>query len=317
MNDGLRLLARFLRRFGYDIKRQHQYNLLPIAGQAELASLASFYNNNVDRAPIKGANLDRLVIYLRICVRADAQKNRPPNFAATSNADLVSGCARSLIKSINHALQHNVASIKLLVLDDHSDPEYRDQIERLFRQCLAETELRTTRSSGQGASLIEQFDLARSENALCYFCEDDYLHVESAIAGMCGFYRQIVERCDTHLVIHPQEHDFLYTRHIYPSYILIGDDRHWRTISHATHTLFMHSSLVSKHWAYFENTRYVGDRKNRRLGVESRTTNHLFELYPGFAPIPAVAAHMQTLQSLPPLFDWQDLWNSNKTDADQ
>ncbi len=318
MNDALRLLARLLRQFGYDIKRHHQYNLLPIARIKDFNSIATLYRNNTAGNDSSAARLDQLIVYLRVCLQTAAQKNRPENFAATGNAALVFGCVQSLIASINHALAGRAApGIRLVVLDDHSDAEYRQEMEKICAACNAQVEIRTTRKRGQGASLFEQFDLARSENALCYFCEDDYLHIESAITEMYHFYRQVFEICGTHSILHPQEHEFLYTRYVYPSYILLGEHRHWRTISHATHTLFMHADLVAKHWQYFENTQYVGDKKNRRLGVESRTTNHLFEHYPGFAPIPAVAAHMQTLNSLPPFFEWQGLWDRHKPDRER
>jgi len=37
----------------------------------------------------------------------------------------------------------------------------------------------------------------------------------------------------------------------------------------------------------------------------------LFNHIPGFAPIPALSAHMQTEESTPPFFDWHDLWDKN------
>lgn len=313
MNDVLRLLAKLLRRYGYDIKRHNEYNLLPIANIEEFNQLYSLYNQANRNTSITHGKIDKLFVCLRTCLRDVSGKTRPPNVTGSSNTGLVLRCIRSLIGSINHATENDTeTSITLIVFDDHSDNDYRKSIEIICGDVKCEWEIRTTQKQGQGESLLEQFTFARQQNALFYFCEDDYLHENSAISEMCRFYRQILSICNIHSVIHPQEHDFLYTRHIYPSYLLLGENRHWRTISHATHTLFMHSKLVSDHWQYFENTRFVGDKKNRRLGVESRTTNHLFNHHPGFAPIPALAAHMQTQQSLPPFFDWQRLWDNNK-----
>ena len=76
----------------------------------------------------------------------------------------------------------------------------------------------------------------------------------------------------------------------------------------------MHSSTVRKYWEYFENTRFVGNKKKRRLGVEARTTNYLFNHLPGFAPIPALAAHMQAEKCLPPFFNWRPNWDQNGLD---
>jgi hypothetical protein len=313
MNDALRLLARLFRRYGYDIKRHNEYNLLPIANIDKLNQLYGLYKKPAHDINKTDSDINRLFVCLRTCLRNDSGKTRPPNVPGCSNSELVFGCIRSLIRSINQAIDNNIdVNITLVVFDDHSGHDYKTSIENICGEVKCESEIRTTRKQGQGESLLEQFEFARQHNALFYFCEDDYLHEASAVSEMCLFYRQIFEICKTHSVIHPQEHDFLYSRHIYPSYVLLGEKRHWRTISHATHTLFLHSTLVADHWEYFENTRFVGDRKKRRLGVESRTTNHLFNHYPGFAPIPALAAHMQTQQSLPPFFNWQSLWEINK-----
>ena len=92
--------------------------------------------------------------------------------------------------------------------------------------------------------------------------------------------------------------------------MLSGQNRRWRTISHATHTFFTHSSIVEKYWKYFDNTKYVGHKEKRHLGSEKQTTDKLFNHIPGFSPIPAVAVHLQSKESLPPFFDWKDIWNS-------
>jgi hypothetical protein len=158
--------------------------------------------------------------------------------------------------------------------------------------------------------LLEQFQLAKELNTVCYFCEDDYLHEPSAIWEMWNFYRQIKDQTAEHLVLHPQECEFMYQTH-YPSYVLAGEKRHWRTMNHATHVLFTHSHVVSTYWQYFENTKYVGNPKKRQLGSESRTTNLLFQHIPGFCPIPALAGHAQFQFTLPPCFDWQKIWEDN------
>ena len=129
---------------------------------------------------------------------------------------------------------------------------------------------------------------------------------------MINFYKDIFEETSTHLLIHPQEHELVYSQINYPSYILEGQNRRWRTISHATHTFFTHSSVVDKHWKYFGNTKYVGHKEKRHLGSEKQTTDKLFNHIPGFSPIPAVAVHLQSKESLPPFFDWECIWNDTQ-----
>lgn len=316
MNDGLRLLAKILRRYGYDIKKYYQYNLLPIANQADFNNASILHDASSACTVPDHEEFKNLYICLRTCLRSDNwKKTHAPDFASVDRNELVLRCVSSLIDSINHALTNHIeATIELHVLDDRSDREHLTSLEKICRRSACKWEIKTTRETGQGGSLLEQFEYAREKDALVYFCEDDYLHEQSAILEMYHFYRQIHDICGTHLVIHPQEHEFLYSRYIYPSYLLLGERRHWRTISHATHTLFMHSSTVRKYWEYFENTRYVGNKKKRRQGVESRTTNNLFDHLPGFAPIPALAAHMQTKKGLPPFFNWRVIWDQSRPD---
>ena len=314
MNDALRLLARILRRYGYDIKKYYQYDLLPLANQAGFNESSVLFNA-ISRQPAPAPQFKQLYICLRTCLRSGNLARHASGFTGAGRDELVYRCMTSLLNSINHAVANHIETApELLVLDDHSDREFAARLEGICKQAACKWEIRTTRETGQGASLLEQFEIARDRDGLFYFCEDDYLHEPGAILEMVRFYRQVHDICGTHLVIHPQEHEFLYSRYIYPSYLLLGEHRHWRTISHATHTLFMHSDTVRKYWKYFENTVYVGNRKKRRLGVESRTTNYLFEHLPGFAPIPALAAHMQTEKCLPPFFDWRGIWERSKPD---
>jgi hypothetical protein len=310
MNDGLRLLARILRRYGYDIKKYYQYNLLPIANQADFNSASLLREASFAHALPEYEEFKKLCICLRTCLRNDTSATRAPGFTGADRKETVFRCVTTLVDSINYALANHIeATIELQVLDDRSDREHIASFENIFGKLACSWEIKTTRETGQGGSLLEQFEYARDQDALFYFCEDDYLHEQSAVLEMYRFYKQVHAICGTHLVIHPQEHEFLYSRYIYPSYLLLGERRHWRTISHATHTLFMHSGTVRKYWEYFEDTRFVGDKKKRRRGVESRTTNNLFNHLPGFAPIPALAAHMQAENCLPPYFNWRAIWD--------
>jgi len=316
MNDALRLLRKMLRRYGYDVKRRYEYNLLSIKNQDvfnQLTQLSESQDRNVGQT--EKNNFTNLYVCLRICLRQDNKKKKTQNITGASHEELVFRCLHSVVESINHAKEIDIAAkIYLVVFDDHSDDEYRTRIINICNIAQCEQEIITTQNKGQGASLLEQFQFARAKDGLFYFCEDDYLHEKEAIYEMYQFYNQIYRTCGTHLVIHPQEHEFLYIKSVYPSYLLLGESRHWRTISHATHVLFTHSSIVSDYWEYFEKTKFVGNKKKRRLGSEAQNTNLLFNHIPGFAPIPALAAHMYPQNCIPPFFNWKDLWDKNKLD---
>ncbi|NIQ13622.1 MAG: hypothetical protein GTO02_04195, partial [Candidatus Dadabacteria bacterium] len=292
MNDALRLLRKVLRHYGYDVKKRGEYNLLPIKNQEQFNQLKQLIESQDNAVDVKSNDsFNDLYICLRTCLKKDARKAKKPNVANADHRELVLRCIKSIVSSINFAIDNGITSkINLTVFDDHSDEESKSKYTDLCKKLNCEWEIRTTREPGQGSSLLEQFEFAKSKEGLFYFCEDDYLHEPAAIIEMQRFYRQIYNTCGTHLVIHPQEHEFLYIKSVYPSYLLLGEHRHWRTISHATHVLFTHSGIVSKYWSLFEKTKYVGNKKKRRLGSEAQNTNLLFDQLPGFSPIPALAA---------------------------
>jgi len=58
-----------------------------------------------------------------------------------------------------------------------------------------------TQKPGTGRILAQQFSLAKSDDALYYFCEDDYLHEKCAIHEMWAFYRQFLRHTPPSVII--------------------------------------------------------------------------------------------------------------------
>lgn len=321
MNELLRLLRRGLRPFGYDVRRKNAYNLLPFKSVECLPELLAA-NRAFDREPPPGGWMEAddttvLKIIVRTCIREDRNPRAQNRVTGASLVETVGRCLQSTVASVNDAMSRPGAPrISLLILDDHSDPQYQAVLRGIAAGVRCDWRLQVTAARGQGASLHEQFTLARNDSALYYFCEDDYLHVPCAIHALWTFYRHIHQATGQHLILHPQEHENLHGSTLYPAYVLLGADRHWRTMSHATHVLFTHSRVVQNYWDCFENTRFVGNRRKRRLGSEAQTTNRIFEHLPGFCPIPALAGHLQGKNTLPPFFDWETLWNENAVRQD-
>ena len=309
MNDALRILDRLLKKGGYAIKKHPAYNLLPLKNFKNYPLLKKTYHafDKKDNNTLSD-NVCKLNVCLRTCINERRAGHKYNELTGVATDEHLLKCMRSLIISINEAVTNN-KKIKLTVFDDRSDSASLNKINNLLNIAKCDWEIVKTKNTGQGNSLYEHFSFARDKNSLFYFCEDDYLHIPGAISEMINFYKDIFEETSTHLLIHPQEHELVYSQINYPSYILEGQNRRWRTISHATHTFFTHSSVVDKYWEYFDNTKYVGHKEKRHLGSEKQTTDKLFNHIPGFSPIPAVAVHLQSKESLPPFFDWECIWN--------
>jgi hypothetical protein len=315
MNDLLKLLSRSLQPFGYHIRKYGAPNILKIPSLEKSANLHNIIAlRKAARAGFFPAdsNLDQMVIYVRTCVRADRNIDARPRVTGSDMGENTLRCLRSLVTSTNNATK--LGAIRLIILDDRSDPSFQGKIKAVAAKLQCPWSFEQTSETGQGKSLHEQFGRARTENAIVYFCEDDYLHEPDAVSVCWNFYRETAARIGTHMMIYPQEHAVLYDDH-YPSYIVTGAGRHWRTMRHATHTFLTHSMVVNEFWKYFENTKYVGVRKKRKLGSEARTTNRLFKHIPGFSPIKPAAVHLQFENTLPPLYDWRPLWEANAEGA--
>lgn len=314
MNELLRVLDKVLKKQGYSIKKHPQYNLLPIKNAEEFSQQKKVYesfNSNKKHDPENKDDIEKLEVCLRTCINNNRAISRRSELTNVSLEDHLLGCIASLIISIEEAKKQG-ADVRLTIFDDRSEEGVLNKIKSFCEKLSCEWRIVTTEKTGQGASLHQHFSYAKDKNALFYFCEDDYLHESFAIKEMMDFYKMIYEQTAEHLLIHPQEHEMLYSEINYPSYVLLGKNRRWRTMSNATHTFFTHSAVVSKYWDYFENTKYVGIKEKRHLGSEKKTTDKLFNHIHGFSPIPAVAIHFQSKGCLPPFFDWQRLWDKVK-----
>lgn len=312
MNDLLKFISKSLEPFGYHVRPRKGLNLIrvPNIENAVNAENITLLRKSADKAAPKlpDGNLNELVIYLRTCLREKRNIDTKPRIGGNDMTETTMRCVWSLVKSIKYTQQKFPAlKINLNVLDDHSDTAPFKKLEDLLKSSGVSYKIETTKERGQGASLHEQFSKSRNDDAIVYFVEDDYLHEEDGITAMFEFYKSMAALSGSHLVLYPQEHNSLYSHH-YPSYIVQGEDRHWRSVRHATHTFVTHSKIVDKYWKYFENTKFVGNKKKRKLGSEARTTNNLFKYVPGFSPLTPCAVHLQFEELLPPFYDWRPLW---------
>ena len=312
MNDLLRLISNSLKPFGYHVRRYRAPNILKVANVETLDNQQNIKTPRL--AASKGvstqnADLDTMIVYVRTCIRLNRNIDPTPRVTGNDLEDNTLRCLRSLVHSINHAHKTR-PNIQLIALDDRSDEAPLANIKAVLNDLNCDWDIRQTTETGQGKSLHEQFSDSRAHNAIAYFCEDDYLHEEDAILTCWDFYKYIAEELKTHSLVYPQEHAVLYDD-LYPSYLIKGPERAWRTMRHATHTFITHSHIVDKYWDYFENTKYVGIRKKRKKGSEARTTNKLFKHIPGFSPLKPAAVHLQFEETLPPFYDWEPLWEKS------
>jgi hypothetical protein len=270
MNEVLRLLDRVLKKQGYSIKKHPQYNLLPLKDFKSFPDQKQAYETLNSEKKENLANVNKLEVCLRTCINDKRAKGKRSELTGVDLQEHLLTCINSLFVSINYARNKGL-DVTLVVFDDRSSETVIAKIKNLAEKLGCTWSFVTTENTGQGSSLLEHFSYARNKDSLFYFCEDDYLHEPEALYEMSTFYKNVFEQTGSHLLIHPQEHEMIYSQYNYPSYILLGENRRWRTMSNATHTFFTHSKVVTEYWQYFENTKYVGIKKKRHLGSEKKT----------------------------------------------
>jgi hypothetical protein len=128
---------------------------------------------------------------------------------------------------------------------------------------------------------------------LHYIVEDDYLHTPNAIRVMQ----------DT-LALWPNfavSYDYpdRYTTPV-PSYIILGKDRHWRTINSCTMTL----AAIGKRWLDV-----MPELEKYAPTSNDKVFEEIFKQIPCLSPMPGLSSHM-TDHHLTPLVDWNNIWES-------
>lgn len=128
---------------------------------------------------------------------------------------------------------------------------------------------------------------------LHYIVEDDYLHTENAIRVLedtLKFWNHFAVSYD-----YPDR----YTMNPQPAMIMLGHDRHWRTVESSTMTVLAKGSTWSR---VLEVLKTAGPTSNDHIFL------NIYKQEPCISPLPGVSSHM-TDYHLTPLVDWSAIWN--------
>ena len=161
------------------------------------------------------------------------------------------------------------------------------------------------------AHIFASKEFAKNSNFdLLYFVEDDYLHDISSLKEMIYAYEKFSTICAKDVILCPADYPYLYQQN-FSSLILIGQNKHWRSIDQTLCTYLISSEILNKHW-----DKYLEMITNNYSTYEKP----LHEIYKEefcFSSMPSLALHMtnlNTIYGLSPLTDWIKLWEENKYD---
>lgn len=249
-----------------------------------------------------------LLIVLRTCTRVNMLngENMGGRYHKVPKHEMVNVCLSSLVDSINHCQGHD---IKLVVLDDHSSAEAVKDIKIILTKCAMPTEFISV-EGGSGASYTckKVYEIVDQQcTDLWYHAEDDYPHFQTAIQDMLDTVTQFERMTGKMIAVNPHDDVYRYTAQVYPSILLFGPYRHYRTVKHSTYTCLASRAVFDKYRSHFDDAAEWILRKD-----ENETINQVWNKddVMMFSPIPSLSLHI-TLESLKdPYIDFEELWYS-------
>ncbi len=253
-------------------------------------------------------------IILRSCARVDVLFQDRTRFIEVRKSELILRCINSVIHSIRHALDHDVdVKISLTVLDDHSAPEFIENLKTLLATCPCPAEYVPLQGTGVGASLKEAYEMGRTCKDIIYFAADDYLHEDTAVLEMIQSFARLSATMKSEVSLFPSDYPESYT-HVVPNIIMLGSHRHWRAVNESTGADIISVATLKKHWdLYMAFTKY-GTSPDV---TEHTTINKIFKEVPCFSPMPSLSVHFQHFDTLSPYFDWEKWWEASALDNNQ
>lgn len=129
---------------------------------------------------------------------------------------------------------------------------------------------------------------------LHYIVEDDYLHTVDAI--------RVLENNLNKWQHFAVSYDYpdRYSMNPRPAMVVLGYDRHWRTVESSTFTILAKGSTWLRH---IDHIKTIASTSNDAIFTE------IYKIEPCISPLPGVSSHM-TDYHLTPLVDWLSLWST-------
>ena len=231
----------------------------------------------------------------------------------------------SLIKSIKFSKnKYPNINFKLIIVDDKSKEENLNKIKKLINTSDLDINIfslnhenykdkikqqKNHQTFSNLASLLQCFELGKEYGKdLIYFIEDDYLHFESMLEEMIASYERIASQVNKDIFMCSADYPYLYMNNEKTN-ILIGNKRHWRTVSQTLCSFMTTKALLDKYWDNFNNT--CLDRHN----PFEKYLNEIYKKEFCVSPLKSLSLHLTNVNSsygLSPFIDYKKLWDANE-----
>ena len=231
----------------------------------------------------------------------------------------------SLIKSIKFSKnKYPNINFKTIIVDDKSKEENLGKIKKLINTSGLDMNIfslnhenykdkikqqKNHQTFSNLASLLQCFELGKEHGEdLIYFIEDDYLHFEPMLEEMIASYERIASQVNKDIFMCPADYPYLYMNNEKTN-ILIGNKRHWRTVSQTLCSFMTTKTLLDKYWDNFYNT--CLDRHD----PFEKYLNEIYKQEFCVSPLKSLSLHLTNVNSsygLSPFIDYKKLWDANE-----
>ena len=253
--------------FGFEIIDQNEF-ISPTLNK-ELNEELSILNKKSIVLPLGEVKITRKVNSILLIIRVNTEievwdQNKRRLFERPK-IDYSIRSIKSLINSINLCQsKYPDLKIKTIILDDSSKNENLNKIKEIIKNVNVEIisldtkkfetkikKQKTQETFSNLASLLQCFEIGKEIGEdLIFFVEDDYLHFETMLEEMIATYERVSSQVGKDIFMCPADYPYLYMNNEKTN-ILIGDKRHWRTISKTLCTFLTSKKLLDLYWENF------------------------------------------------------------------
>tara|TARA_B100001939_G_scaffold185400_1_gene159668 strand:- start:30 stop:998 length:969 start_codon:yes stop_codon:yes gene_type:complete len=311
--------------FGFEIIDQNEF-ISPTLNK-ELNEDLSIFNEKSIVLPLGEVKITRKVNSILIIVRVNTEieiwdQNKRRLFEKPKLEYSIRSI-KSLIKSI-HLCQskHQNVIIKTIILDDSSEDKNLDKIKEIIKDVDGkiisldtkkfETKIKKQKSQetfSNLASLLQSFEIGKEIGEdLIFFVEDDYIHFETMLEEMIATYERVSSQIGKDIFMCPADYPYLYMNNEKTN-ILIGNKRHWRTISKTLCTFLTSRKLLDLYWQNFSK-----NCEDRHDPFE-KYINEIYKNEFCISPLKSLSVHLTNVNSsygLSPFINLKELWDQNK-----
>ena len=311
--------------FGFEIIDQNEFTSPTL--NKELNEELSILNKKSIVLPLGEVKITRKVNSILLIVRVNTEievwdQNKRRLFERPK-IDYSTRSIKSLINSINLCQsKYPDLKIKTIILDDYSKNENLNKIKEIIKDANVEIisldikrfekkikKQKTQETFSNLASLLQCFEIGKEIGEdLIFFVEDDYLHFETMLEEMIASYERVSSQLGKDIFMCPTDYPYLYMNNEKTN-ILIGDRRHWRTISKTLCTFLTSKKLLDLYWQNFSK-----NCEDRHDPFE-KYINEIYKNEFCISPLKSLSVHLTNINSsygLSPFINYKDLWERNK-----